>query len=83
MTLQVFPAHIAQSNLNGEVSWEEPINLLVYIIEDYDPKMLASRSICLSNKTNSILNSTSSVEPEKVTFEEKLHPENHAATSTK
>lgn len=68
MTTQIFAALITQSFLNGEM-----INLAIYIIEDYDPALEINRSICLSNKKNSVLNSTSSIEKEKVTFEEKVH----------
>lgn len=67
MTTYVLPAHINQSLLNGEM-----INLTIYIIEDYDPKVEVSSSICLSNKTNSTLNSTSSLKPESTVFEEKI-----------
>ena len=81
MTTQIFAAHIAQSNLNGQNI--PPLGLAIYIIEDYDSGMQASESICLSNKANSVLNSTSSIEPEKTTFEEKLHLANPASTLTK
>lgn len=66
MATYVLPAHINQSLLNGE------INLAIYIIEDYDPKAEVSSSICLSNKTNSTVNSTSSLKPEHTVFEEKI-----------
>ncbi|GMU19078.1 MAG: hypothetical protein AMXMBFR12_02700 [Candidatus Babeliales bacterium] len=66
MATYVLPAHINQSLLNGE------INLAIYIIEDYDPKTEVSSSICLSSKTHSTVNSTSSVKPECTVFEEKI-----------
>lgn len=73
MATQIFAAHILQSNLAGQDN--KPVGLAEHIIEDYEPNryLQASPSISLSNKKNSLINSTASVEPEKFTFEEKLH----------
>lgn len=81
MTTQIFAAHIYQSNLSGQQIM--PLGLAAYIIEDYDSGMQASPSICLSSKTNSTINSTSSIEPETYTFEETLHLINPAPSSSK
>lgn len=74
MTTYVLPASIAQSNLNGEFKTIYLSRVAgtvgVYIIEDYDP-LEAPSNISLSDKKNSVLNSTSSIEPEPCTFEEK------------
>jgi hypothetical protein len=79
MTTSIFAAHIAQSNLPCHF-----FCLKEHLIEDYEPNMLASPSISLSAKSVlTVLGSTSSIEPESITFEEKSHLVNPASSTAK
>lgn len=66
----MFASTIMQSQLSDSIC------LTDYLIEDYDPKIEVAKSICLSNKTNSLQSSICSNIPEQVCFEEKIIQQN-------